>query len=399
VAGVDEAGRQTSPYPVDDGSSGRLITPLELQQVDIADLAGVPGTFGSHRSDATSARTRPALDQSNRLLDRTPARPGRTAAVRPRRAACEPASMSDPPALVSVVIPVRNGAAVIHRQLDALTGQTYPGAWEVVVADNGSTDDTVAVVEGWADRLPGLRVVDAGSRPGVGPARNAGTAAARGEAVLYCDADDACDPGWVSGMVDALTRYPIVGGPCAVEDPDGTVYDAPTRLHETFGVVPFPIGGNFGVWVDVFDRVGGFEADHPEAKAEDAEFCIRAWELGYVAGFAPDARVVKARRLDLRSTYHQWRGYGVGTMFNMRRYRDRGVPRRVLKREVRILGWMVVHLPRIVHADGRHRWVRWASGKVGWIEGLVRFRRLPPAPRPPGARPLRSDAEPVIPPA
>ena len=309
-----------------------------------------------------------------------------------------PRPTSGVPALVSVVLPVRNGAAVIARQLDALAAQTYVGPWEVVIADNGSTDGTAAVVAGWSDRLPGLRVVDAGARPGVGPARNVGTWAASGDAVLYCDADDACVPEWITAMVAALADHPIVGGPCAVEDPDGTVYPAPTALHATFGVVPFPIGGNFGVWVEVFDRVGGFEQDHPEAKAEDAEFCIRAWELGYVAGFAPGALMVKARRLDLASTYRQWRGYGVGTMFNMWRFRDRGVPARVLRGEARIIGWMILHLAKVATPDGRHRWVRWASGKVGWVEGFIRFRKLPPAPRPPGAPPLTPD-HPVTPPS
>jgi glycosyltransferase involved in cell wall biosynthesis len=293
------------------------------------------------------------------------------------------------PRRVSVVLPVRNGADVIARQLDALAGQTYAGEWEVVVADNGSTDGTADVVAKWADRLPDLRVVDASARPGVGPARNVGTRAATGDAVLYCDADDRCAPDWVSCMVAALADHPIVGGPCSVEAPDGTVYAAPVKLHLTLRAVPFAIGGNFGVWIDVFERVGGFEAEHPEAKAEDAEFCIRAWEHGYEAGFAPGALMVKARRGDLTSTYHQWHGYGMGTMFNVCRYRDRGLPRLLLEQEVRHVGWMILHLSRIRTHDGRHRWVRWASGRIGWIEGYLRFRRLPVAPRPAGARPLR----------
>ncbi len=56
------------------------------------------------------------------------------------------------------------------------------------------------------------------------------------------------------------------------------------------------------MWREVFDRVGGFENEHPAAKAEDAEFCIRAWEFGYEAGFAPGALMIKARRQDLAST-------------------------------------------------------------------------------------------------
>jgi glycosyltransferase involved in cell wall biosynthesis len=308
----------------------------------------------------------------------------------------EPPPRFGPPRRVSVVIPVRNGARVISRQLDALAAQTYPGDWEIVVADNGSTDGTAKVVHDWADqpvqpgqaRRPDLRVVDASTWPGVGPARNVGTRAATGDAILYCDADDRCSPGWVACMVAALGEHPIVGGPCSVEADDGSVHPPPTRLHLTLGLVPFPIGGNFGLWLDVFEAVGGFEDENPAAKAEDAEFCLRGWELGYEAGFAPGALMTKARRPDLASTYHQWHGYGMGTMFNVCRYRDRGLPRQLVRQELRIMGWMIVHLAQIRTADGRYRWTRWVAGRIGYLEGYLRFHRLPVAPRPAGARPL-----------
>src|SRR6185295_6515304 len=63
------------------------------------------------------------------------------------------------PALTSVVIPAYNAAATIGAQLDALAAQTYNGAWEVLVCDNGSSDTTLEVVASYTDRLPRLRVV------------------------------------------------------------------------------------------------------------------------------------------------------------------------------------------------------------------------------------------------
>ena len=229
-----------------------------------------------------------------------------------------------PPATVSVVIPVRDGAEVLHRQLDALAAQTYAGSWEVVIADNGSTDGSAEVAMRWGDRLPGLRVVDASARRGVGPARNRGCEASTAEAVLFCDADDEAAPEWLASMVAALADHPIVGGPCRILDPDGHVVPEADKLGLTLGLIPFPVGANFGAWHEVFDEVGGFEADHPEAQAEDAEFCLRAWELGHAAGFAPNALMTKSRRPDVRSTYRQWKGYGAGAMFNVLRFRDRG---------------------------------------------------------------------------
>ena len=55
---------------------------------------------------------------------------------------------------VSVVVVMRNAAATIGEQLEALSRQDYAGPWEVVLADNGSTDDSVAVARQWEDRLP-----------------------------------------------------------------------------------------------------------------------------------------------------------------------------------------------------------------------------------------------------
>ena len=49
-----------------------------------------------------------------------------------------------------------------------------------------------------------------------------------------------------------------------------------------------------------------------------------------------------------------------------------------------------LHLPEVRTREGRMRWVRWAAAKSGWVTGYVRYRRLPVAPRPPGARALVS---------
>src|SRR5438045_4648412 len=99
--------------------------------------------------------------------------------------------------LVTVVVPARNAAATIEAQVRALSAQTYDGDWEIVVVDNASTDATAEIVARWADRLPAMRVVEAGGRASVGHARNAGTAYARGELVAYCDADDEATPEWL----------------------------------------------------------------------------------------------------------------------------------------------------------------------------------------------------------
>ncbi|HKV06504.1 MAG TPA: glycosyltransferase family A protein, partial [Thermoanaerobaculia bacterium] len=104
------------------------------------------------------------------------------------------------PLKLSVVIPCLNAADTLGVQLEALAGQSWPGEWEVIVADNGSTDGSREVVERYRDRLPNLRLVDASDKRGQAHARNVGAAAATGEAFLFCDADDEVAPGWLAAL-------------------------------------------------------------------------------------------------------------------------------------------------------------------------------------------------------
>src|SRR5215204_14430 len=106
---------------------------------------------------------------------------------------------------LTVVIPALDAADEIAGQLDALAAQEWDEPWEVVVADNGSTDGTRAVVERYAGRLPGLRVVDASEPAGQAHALNSGVESAGAEAVAFCDTDDEAAPGWVAAMGEALS--------------------------------------------------------------------------------------------------------------------------------------------------------------------------------------------------
>ena len=65
---------------------------------------------------------------------------------------------------ISVVIPCFNDEETIGSQLEAVAKQAWSGEWEVVVSDNGSRDNTLAIVEQFRERLPNLRVVDSSDR-------------------------------------------------------------------------------------------------------------------------------------------------------------------------------------------------------------------------------------------
>ena len=128
---------------------------------------------------------------------------------------------------ISVIIACFNGAATLPEALDSLVTQRWSRPWEIVFADNGSTDASVQIFEDYARRHPDLRmrVVDAGQRQGKNHALNVGIQAAEGRALLLCDADDTMAPGWLAAMGTALDRHAFVAARMDIRalNPDWTL--------------------------------------------------------------------------------------------------------------------------------------------------------------------------------
>jgi glycosyltransferase involved in cell wall biosynthesis len=104
---------------------------------------------------------------------------------------------------VSVVIPVWNRSALVRRALDSVLAQTRP-AEEILVVDDGSTDDTASVVR---RQFPGVRLVTQENR-GVSAARNRGIRAAGGEIVAFLDSDDEWAPKKLERQIEAMSERP-----------------------------------------------------------------------------------------------------------------------------------------------------------------------------------------------
>jgi glycosyltransferase involved in cell wall biosynthesis len=73
---------------------------------------------------------------------------------------------------ISIIIPCHNAARTIGCLLEAIAGQTWTDSWEVIVSDNGSTDDSLSVVERYRSRLRRLQIVQGLDRLGAGYARS-----------------------------------------------------------------------------------------------------------------------------------------------------------------------------------------------------------------------------------
>lgn len=291
------------------------------------------------------------------------------------------ASMQAEPG-IAVVIPCFNAAATLADQLEALIRQTYPMPFEVVVADNRSTDGSAAIARSYQDRLS-LRVVSADAVQGGAHALNVGTRAARAPAVVYCDADDIVGDGWLSAMAEALDDHAWVGGRLEWESLND---DRVHGVHEPQidGVQywdhlpdwPMLASGNWGMLTELFHQLGGFD-DHL-VTLYDGELSCRAVAAGHVPVFVPDAVVHVRMRSTLRSLYRQTRRWGQDSVTVHRRFVRHGMPRPSVLRP--LAGWaaMVVRLLRVRSASGLASWVYLLGWKVGRLRGSIDNRWFAP---------------------
>lgn len=160
---------------------------------------------------------------------------------------------------ISVIISTRNRAESLRRLLPRLLGLSPGLAWELVVADNGSTDDTAKVLGGMTGRL--RTVLE--PRPGKSRALNRAMAAARGELLVFTDDDVEPDPAWLDELAAAARRHPDVdcfGGRINIDASGVPEWVLRSRLRQlltsghdygdTEGPYPanrFPIGPNMAV--------------------------------------------------------------------------------------------------------------------------------------------------------
>jgi hypothetical protein len=194
-------------------------------------------------------------------------------------------------AVVSFVIPVRDDGDRLRRCLTSISSGALEGEVEVVVADNGSADDSARVAESLGAhvlRLPGLRV----------PAlRNRGAAGARADLLAFVDADHELGEGWVEAALDVM-RDPSVGatGALCVPPTNGTwvqqTYGALRGRTTGRGDVEWLGSGNLVVRRRAFEAVGGF--DETLEASEDVDLCRRLFDAGW--------RIVGDERL--RNVHH-----------------------------------------------------------------------------------------------
>ncbi|WP_440769559.1 glycosyltransferase [Natronorubrum sp. DTA28] len=221
---------------------------------------------------------------------------------------------------VSVVVPVYNDPAGLRDTLDSLTTQTYPtDAYEVLVVDNGSTDETPAVAREFADDHDRITVLVEDEVQSSYAARNRGIEHANGEILAFVDADMIAEEEWLVDAVGAFERTDAEYVGCNVEmvpSEDGDSLAERYNLRTGFPIDHFVENLGFAptccllVHRSVIDDVGSF--DSRLISGGDREFGHRVRDSGRELQFAPDATIYHPTRSTADAILRKSRRVGRG---------------------------------------------------------------------------------------
>lgn len=284
---------------------------------------------------------------------------------------------------LSVVIPCMNSAGVIGEQLTALSRQEWHRSWEVIVADNGSTDDLAAVVEKHKENLPQLRLVDASGKRGAAHARNVGAAAARGKAIAFCDADDQVGSGWLAAIGSALDRHPFVAArvELAKLNPPQLVHGIKNPQETGLQQIDYPPylphagGSTLGVIRSAHEAVGGF--DEAVQYVEDADYCFRLQLNGVKLEFVPEALIHYRFKDRTSALFNQARRWGERNVMLYKRYRGDARIKNPWRRHLSRWHALIRRAPYLLERQNRLAWMKTLGTQVGVLQGAIRFR-VPP---------------------
>ena len=194
----------------------------------------------------------------------------------------------------TVIIPTHNKRDDVLRCLREVLAQARAvGDVEAIVIDDGSVDGTQAAVESVAAEGVPLRCLRLGGR-GPAAARNAGIAAARGDAVVMVDDDAVPQPGWLAAMLAPFADPEVVGV-------EGKVQPVGGEGWGPLGMSPRNLQGGVFLTCNIAYRrpalldVGGFDEGFPYPAFEDTDVAMQMRRLGRIA-WAPDAVVHHPRR-------------------------------------------------------------------------------------------------------
>lgn len=227
---------------------------------------------------------------------------------------------------VSVIVPAHNEAAGIEAAIRSIAASTHPV--EIIVVDDGSTDDTAALAEGLG--LPGVIVIrqENGGKPA---ALNTGLRAARHDLIVMVDGDTVFEPGTVHSLVQAFADPNVgaVSGNTKVANREGVLgawqhieyvvgFNLDRRLFDVAECMPTVPGAIGGFRREALERVGGVSDD---TLAEDTDLTMALCRDGWRVVYRDDARAWTEAPASLGALWRQRYRWCYGTLQAMWKHR------------------------------------------------------------------------------
>jgi len=191
---------------------------------------------------------------------------------------------------ISIIIPTYNSSKYIEKCLTAISDNNYPKEkFEIIVIDNGSTDETLSIVHKFT---PNSFVYE---RVNISALRNLGVSKAKGSLVAFIDSDCIISKDWIASAIKIADNNPnnlgAAGYPYSLpDDPSWLERAWDTTVHARRKEKNFLSAGNILMRRSTFIRLGGF--DEKMVTGEDYELCQRIRKAGLTIIFSPHLRAV-----------------------------------------------------------------------------------------------------------
>jgi glycosyltransferase involved in cell wall biosynthesis len=257
---------------------------------------------------------------------------------------------------ISIIIPVKNFERTIEKSFEYLLNVDYPhDSWEWIIADGGSTDKTIPIINDWQKKYPFIKLVNVPNCPSPGFARNKALEVVKGDYLFFTDGDCAPDKNWVSEMLKHFNRDPkiaAVGGEVYTLKVDPNNMVEAWCQHFRFNMVsprygfikegyypdfpkeplPCDIGGHkayfFGTCNVAYRRaamkqIGARFWDRPTG--EDMDLSYQHRSKGWKFYFAPLAKVDHMHRADLKALRKVWVTYGQAHLPLIEKYAKKNI--------------------------------------------------------------------------
>lgn len=191
---------------------------------------------------------------------------------------------------ISVLVPVHNAQSTLDQALGSIAAQSYP-EWEMLVVDDGSTDDSLRLLRAWERRDRRIRLISLPARQGIVEALNHALSEARGEFVARMDADDVSLPRRFERQLEFMTSRAVDAVGCRVRYfPDDLVQEGARRYEGWLNQLCGPVQHSLALFVEcplahptlmirteALRRLGGYV---DRGWPEDYDLLLRLWAAG-----------------------------------------------------------------------------------------------------------------------